>query len=241
MICEITAGNDATVRSAGQRGLAEPRQPRQPMPPARWTRPSVDRPSGQRRRENFIADNDGAGRGRAVHPELAQTGTGLGLDPANSRGRRHALGETALPRGLRCASERHAPANQLAAEIVQRPLTGCTTGAAPLGEAAVVRQEGEVARVLGRIAVPTVTRAIAIDPMFAGAARRRGRSPQHAGRERARCLHLALLAAPKDRGMWRGTVMASIVRVQSNARTQRQGGNAPMSGRVRHPSDATTL
>jgi len=47
-----------------------------------------------------------------------------------------------LPRGLRCAFEWHAPADQLAAEIVGRALTGCATRAAPMGEAAVVGQEG---------------------------------------------------------------------------------------------------
>ena len=109
-----------------------------------------------------------------------------------------------LPRGLRSASEWHVPADQLAAEIVRRPLARSASGAAPPGEAALVGQEGEVAGALGRIAVPAVTRASAMDPVLAGAARRRGRRPQGAGRERARCPHLALLAAPRDRAISRG-------------------------------------
>ena len=122
-----------------------------------------------------------------------------------------------LPRGLRSASEWHVPADQLAAEIVRRPLARSATRAAPTGEAAFVGQEGEVACALGRIAVPAVTRAAAVDPVLAGAARRRRRRPQGAGRERARCPHLLSLPRHEIGRFRAGTAVAPIVRAQSNA------------------------
>ena len=109
-----------------------------------------------------------------------------------------------LSRGLRNPSECHVPADELAAEEVRRTLTRRAIWAAPAREPAVVGQERDVARVLRRVALPTVTRAAAMDPVLAGAACRRGRRPQGAGRERARCPHLALLAAPRDRAISRG-------------------------------------
>ena len=77
-----------------------------------------------------------------------------------------------LPR-VSCAFEWHVPTDQLAAEEVRRPLTRRAIWAAPAREAAVVGQERDVARVLRRVALPTVTRAAAVDPVLAGTARRR--------------------------------------------------------------------
>ena len=71
------------------------------------------------------------------------------------------------------AFEWHVPADQLAAEEVRRTLTRRAIWAAPAREAAVVGQERDVARVLRRVALPTVTRAAAVDPVLAGTARRR--------------------------------------------------------------------
>lgn len=78
-----------------------------------------------------------------------------------------------LQQDYRRAFQGHAPADQLATEVVRRTLTGRAHRAAPLCKAAVVGQKGQVARVLGRVAISTVTCAVAMDPVLAGAARRR--------------------------------------------------------------------
>jgi hypothetical protein len=77
-----------------------------------------------------------------------------------------------LPR-VPYALEWHVPADQLAAEEVRRTLARRAIWAAPAREAAVVGQERDVARVLRRVALPTVTRAAAVDPVLAGTTRRR--------------------------------------------------------------------
>ena len=78
-----------------------------------------------------------------------------------------------LPRSSLRGFEQHAPADQLAAKVVRRSHPRRAIRAAPSRDPALIGHERNVARVLRRVAVPTVTRAPAVDPVLAGTARRR--------------------------------------------------------------------
>jgi hypothetical protein len=99
----------------------------------------------------------------------------------------------ALRCGFPAALDRHVPADQLAAQIVRRTLARGAGRAAPTRNATLVGKVGNVTRVLGWVAVATMTPTVAVRPMLAGAARRSRRRPQDGCWKRAWCLHLVSL------------------------------------------------
>ena len=108
---------------------------------------------------------------------------------------------------LEAPAGRDVPADELAAEIVRGPLAGRALGAAPAGEAALVRQVGDVAGALRRVAVPAVAVVVAVDVVLAGAGCGWRRRADHARRERVGDVHAILVplggrpAAARDRSI----------------------------------------
>lgn len=73
---------------------------------------------------------------------------------------------------------RDVPADELASEDVRGVLPRCAGRAPPAGKPTLVRQEGDVAGALGRVAGPVMARVVAVRPVLAGAPRRVGRCSQ---------------------------------------------------------------
>ena len=101
--------------------------------------------------------------------------------------------------GLDIHTKGNAPADQLAAEVVRRALARRAVVAAPACQAALVRQEPDIAGIRGRIAITMVTLVVAVDPVLAGALRRWGRRPEDGGGELARYVHVDFSGASGGR------------------------------------------
>src|SRR6266542_2417969 len=94
-------------------------------------------------------------------------------------GRRCWIGSASpRPGGPGSRRQGHAPSEVFATEVVRCALARRAARAAPRRETALVGQEGQIAGVLGRVTVPTVAGAVAMDPVLAGAARGRRWRPQ---------------------------------------------------------------